>query len=145
MPQKYFFSSFYPDLSESRWQQQLDRNRLLEEANGNMQKVLTIFLWFCITPAVFVLQQYLPATTLNQTTLCLSPHRIIWSNYFCIEVRVQARIYVSRLGIYNYCLRFYSIFAFFFFKEWIVSVMMQRGGCSCSLLRNENAEDFRHY
>lgn len=102
-------------------------------------------MWFCITPAVFVLQKYLPATTLNQTTLCLSPHRIIWSNYFCSEVRVQARIYVSRLGIYNYCLRFYSIFAIFFFKEWIVSVMMQRGGCSCSLLRNENAEDFRHY
>lgn len=37
MPWKYFLSSFYPDLSESRWQWQLDRNRLLEEANGNMQ------------------------------------------------------------------------------------------------------------
>lgn len=35
-------------------------------------------------------------------------------------------------------------FFFFLFKEWIVPVMMQRCGSSYSLLRNENAEDFRH-
>lgn len=85
---------------------------------------------------------------LKSDYIMLVTTQIIWSNYFCIEVRVQARIYVSRLGIYNYCLRFYSIFAFFFLffpRNGLSQSWWKRGGCSCSLLRNENVEDFRDY
>lgn len=45
--------------------------------------------------------------------------------------------------IYNYMILQY-LCLIFFFKEWVVPVIMQRCRCSCSLLRNENAEDFRH-
>lgn len=82
--------------------------------------------------------------TLNQTTYsaCHRHTKLYRVIIFALKSKCQAGICVSRLGIYNYCPWFYSIFACFFFppKKWIVPVMMQR----CSLLRNENAEDLRH-